>query len=55
LTLDVNALWLLPFKNTESEKNDINVICEVKGREFNSRPLGHFVLSFVWAAGWQRK
>jgi hypothetical protein len=38
------VLWLLSFKNTESEKKDINTICKLKGREFNSRPLGHFAL-----------
>jgi hypothetical protein len=41
--LGVDVLWLLPFKNTESEKkNNTNAICGFKGREFNSRPLGHF-------------
>jgi hypothetical protein len=35
---------LLPFKDTESEKkNNTNAICGFKGREFNSRLLGHFV------------
>jgi hypothetical protein len=28
---------------------------EFKGREFNSRLLSHFALSFVWAANGQRK
>jgi hypothetical protein len=45
--LDVDVLWLLSFKNTVSEKNDINAICELKGREFNSRPLGHFALFYL--------
>jgi hypothetical protein len=35
--LDVDVLWLLSFKTTESEKKiDINAICGLKGREFNS-------------------
>jgi hypothetical protein len=43
--LDVDVLWLLSFKTTESEKKiNINAICGLKGREFNSRPLGHFAL-----------
>jgi hypothetical protein len=40
----VDALWLLPFKNIESEKNDINTVCGFKGREFNSLPLSHFAI-----------
>jgi hypothetical protein len=40
--------WLLSFKTTESEKKiDINAICELKGREFNSRPLGYFALFYL--------
>jgi hypothetical protein len=31
-------------KTPKVKKNDINAICELKGREFNSRPLGHFAL-----------
>jgi hypothetical protein len=43
--LDVDVLWLLFFKTTESEKKiDINAIYGLKGREFNSRPLGHFAI-----------
>jgi hypothetical protein len=38
---------LLPFKNTESEKNNINTICKFKGREFNSRLLDHFALFYL--------
>jgi hypothetical protein len=31
-------------KTPKVKKNDINAICGLKGREFNSRPLSHFVL-----------
>jgi hypothetical protein len=52
--LDVDVLWLFPFKNTESKKNDINAICGLKGHEFNSRPLGHFDL-FCLGSGRAKK
>jgi hypothetical protein len=38
------------LKTPKVKKNGTNTVGELKGREFNSRPLSHFALSFVWAA-----